>query len=173
MMFYTYPAGVAVVDLLAGPSPTGTSLYYTTYGGGGQVRRIDYAVTPPPAATFTTVPPCRLIDTRGSAGPTGAPALAANGTRVFPIAGGCGVPSGAVAVAANVTVTGSTVAGSVRIGPAGTTPSLDTVPFHAGQTRANNEVLGLFGTPAGSVTVLSTNASGTVHLIVDVTGYWE
>jgi len=162
-----------VVDLLVGPSPTGTSLYYTTYGGGGQVRRIDYAVTPPPAATFTTLPPCRLIDTRGSAGPAGGPALAANGTRDFPIAGACGVPSGAAAVAANVTVTGSAVAGALRIGPAGTTPSLDTVTFGAGITRANNAALGLFGTPAGSVTVFSNFASGTVHLIVDVTGYWE
>ncbi len=162
-----------VVDLLFGPSQTGTSLYYTTYAAGGQVRRIDYAVTLPPAATLTTLPPCRAIDTRGAVGPAGAPALAANGTRTFPITGTCGVPSGAVAVAANVTVTGSTAAGSVRVGPAGTTPSLDTLPFRAGQTRADNLVMGLFGTPAGSVTVGSTIPSGTVHLVVDVTGYWQ
>jgi hypothetical protein len=45
--------------------------------------------------------------------------------------------------------------------------------FRAGQTRADNAVIGLFGTPAGSVTVGSTIPSGTVHLIVDVTGYWQ
>jgi hypothetical protein len=78
-----------------------------------------------------------------------------------------------VAVAANVTVTGSSAAGAVRIGPAGTTPSLDTLPFRAGVTRADNAVLGLFGTPTGSVTVVSGFASGTAHLIVDVTGYWQ
>ena len=137
------------------------------------MRRIDYAVTLPPAATLRTLPPCRVIDTRGPAGVTGGPALAANGSRVFPLIGACGVPSGAVAVAANVTVTGSSAAGSVRIGPAGTTPSLDTVSFRAGQTRANNARLGLFGTPTGSVTVVSTIPSGTVQLIVDVTGYWQ
>lgn len=61
----------------------------------------------------------------------------------------------------------------MRIGPAGTTPSLDTLPFHAGGTRADNAVLGLFGTPAGSVTVVSAFASGAVHLVIDVTGYWQ
>ena len=61
----------------------------------------------------------------------------------------------------------------MRLGPAGTTPTLDTVSFHAGQTRANNATLGLFGTPAGTVTVVSGFASGTVHLVVDVTGYYR
>ena len=37
-----------------------------------------------------------------------------------------------------VPLTGSTAAGSVRIGPAGMTLSLDTVAFGAAQTRANN-----------------------------------
>jgi glucose/arabinose dehydrogenase len=158
-----------VVDLLFGPSATGTSLYYTTYAGGGQVRRVDYAVTLPAAATLHSVPPCRVIDTRGADGP----ALAANGTRTFLLTGRCGVPSGAAALATNVTVTGSTAAGSVRVGPAGTTPQLDTVAFRAGQTRANNAALGLFGTPAGSVTVVSTIPSGIVHVVIDVTGYWQ
>ncbi|HSB64092.1 MAG TPA: PQQ-dependent sugar dehydrogenase [Thermoanaerobaculia bacterium] len=162
----------SVVELLFGPSPTGTSLYYTTYAAGGQVRRIDFAA-PPPAATFRTLTPCRAIDTRRANGPTGGPALQANLARTFPIAGACGVPPAAVAVAANVTVTGSSAAGSLRIGPAGTTPSLDTLPFPAGSTKADNAVLGLFGTPAGSVTVVSGFASGTVHLVVDVTGYWQ
>jgi glucose/arabinose dehydrogenase len=167
--FATGLGASTLVDLLIGPSPTGTSLYYTTYAGGGQVRRIDYAVTPPPAATLHSLAPCRVVDTRGA----DAPALAAGGTRTFVMTGRCGVPSGAVALAANVTVTGSTAAGSVRIGPAGTTPSLDTNSFRAGQTRANNAVLGLFGTPAGSITATTTIPSGTVHLIVDVTGYWQ
>jgi glucose/arabinose dehydrogenase len=158
-----------VVDLQFGPSAKGTSLYYTTYASGGQVRRIDYAVTLPPAATLHALTPCRALDTRGNDGP----ALAPGGTRTFAVMGRCGVPSGAVAVAANVTVTGSTAAGSVRLGPAGTTPSLDTVAFRAGQTRANNAALGLFGTPAGSITVTTTIPSGTVQVIVDVTGYWQ
>ena len=161
--------GSSLVDLQFGPSATGTSLYYTTYAGGGQVRRIDYAVTLPPGATLHALTPCRALDTRGADGP----ALASNGSRAFVLMGRCGVPSGAVAVAANVTVTGSTAPGAVRLGPAGTTPSLDTLLFRAGQTRADNVRLGLFGTPTGSITVVSNIPSGTVHLIVDVTGYWQ
>lgn len=34
--------GSSAVSLVFGPSATGQSLYYTTYAGGGQVRRIDY-----------------------------------------------------------------------------------------------------------------------------------
>ncbi len=144
-----------LVELAFGPSPVGTSLYYTTYASGGQVRRIDGPYMSS-ATMFTPVTPCRVVDTRGPAGPTGGPALQANGSRDFPLTGApCGVPADAVAVAANVTVTGATTAGSVRIGRAGTTPTLDTVSFVAGQTRANNATLGLFGSPAGSVTALS------------------
>ena len=163
----------SLVELAFGPSPVGTSLYYTTYAAGGQVRRIDGPPLPA-AASFTTITPCRIVDTRAANGPLGGPALAVNGSRDFPLTGApCGVPADAVAVAANVTVTGATSAGNVRLGPAGATPTLGTVSFGAGQTRANNATLGLFGTPAGTVTAASGFASGSAHLIIDVTGYYR
>jgi hypothetical protein len=162
-----------LVELAFGPSPVGTSLYYTTYAAGGQVRRID-APRSSAATSFTTIAPCRVVDTRGATGPTGGPALAANSSRDFPLTGApCGVPADAIAVAANVTVTGATVAGSVRVGPAGTTPTLDTIVFRTGQTRANNASLALFGVPTGTVTAASGFATGSVHLIIDVTGYYR
>jgi hypothetical protein len=167
-------AGASVlVHLEFGPSAAGQSLYYTTYAGGGQVRRVDPPPPPPPAATMTTVTPCRALDTRGSAGPWGAPALQPNASRDFALAGRCGIPISATAVAANVTVTNATATGSLRISLAGTTPTLETIDFRPGQTRANNTVLGLFGTPAGTVTVTSGFATGSVDLVIDVTGYWH
>ena len=55
---------------------------------------------PPPAAVeLYTLSPCRLVDTRAAQ----APALAASERRVFPVAGVCGVPPTATAVAVNVT----------------------------------------------------------------------
>lgn len=171
--FATGLGSSTVVELAFGPSPVGTSLYYTTYTAGGQVHRID-APRSSAATTFTTITPCRLVDTRNTNGPLGGPALAANSSRDFFFTGApCGVPADAVAVAANVTVTGTTTAGGVRLGPAGTTPTLDTVSFAAGQTRANNATLALFGAPAGTVTVVSGFASGSVHLIIDVTGFYR
>jgi hypothetical protein len=171
--FATGLGSSTLVELAFGPSPVGTSLYYTTYALGGQVRRIDGSSVSATTA-FTPVAPCRVVDTRGSAGPTGGPALQANESRDFPLTGPpCGVPADAVAVAANVTVTGATTAGSVRVCQAGTTPTLDTVSFGAGQTRANNATLGLFGSPAGSVTALSGFAAGSAHLVIDVTGFYR
>jgi len=171
--FATGLGASTVVELAFGPSPVGTSLYYTTYAAGGQVRRID-APRSSAGTSFTTIAPCRVVDTRGPTGPTGGPALVANSSRDFPLTGApCGIPANAVAVAANVAVTGGTTAGSVRLGPAGTTPTLDTVLFGAGQTRANNATLGLFGAPAGTVTAVSAFGSGSVHLIIDVTGYYR
>jgi Glucose / Sorbosone dehydrogenase len=45
--------------------------------------------------------------------------------------------------------------------------------FRPGVTRANNAILGLFGTPAGNVTVASGFAAGTADLVIDVTGWWR
>jgi hypothetical protein len=65
---------------------------------------------------FYTLPPCRVVDTRFADGP----ALAANTTRTFAVAGPlCGVPGTAKAVAVNVTVTGETHAGSLSLYAAG------------------------------------------------------
>jgi hypothetical protein len=137
------------------------------------VRRVDPPPPPQFASTLTTVTPCRVLDTRDAAGPWGGPSLQPGASRDFTLGGRCGIPTDAIAMAANVTITGTTSTGSVRIGLAGTTPSLDTISFRAGQTRANNAILGLFGTPAGDVTVASGFAAGTADLVIDVTGWWR
>ncbi|HEX5856030.1 MAG TPA: PQQ-dependent sugar dehydrogenase [Thermoanaerobaculia bacterium] len=166
--------GVGVlVHLAFGPSAAGQSLYYTTYGAGGQVHRIDGPAPAPLASTFTPLPPCRVLDTRDPAGPLGGPSLQPGASRTFALAGRCGIPLDATAVAANVTVTNLTTDGSLRIGPAGTASALDTLDFRTGVTRANNSILGLFGLPAGSVTVSSGFASGTADVVIDVNGWWR
>jgi hypothetical protein len=42
-----------------------------------------------------------------------------------------------------------------------------------GQGAWDNAILGLFGTPAGNVTVASSFAVGTADLVIDVTGWWR
>jgi hypothetical protein len=44
------------------------------------------------ALEFSTLTPCRLLDTRDAAGTFGGPALAAGADRVFPLFGRCGMP---------------------------------------------------------------------------------
>jgi uncharacterized repeat protein (TIGR01451 family) len=124
------------------------------------------------AMSFYTLSPCRLVDTRNPAGNRGGPALAAGAARTFPIAGACSVPSTAWAVSVNVTVTQPTTVGNVRLFP-GSTPSplASNLNYAAGATRANNAIAALGN--AGDLTALSSQASGSVHLILDVNGYFE
>jgi uncharacterized repeat protein (TIGR01451 family) len=122
--------------------------------------------------SFHPVAPCRVVDTRDAAGSRGGPALAAGAARTFPISGTCGVPSTAWAVSLNVAVTQPTAAGNVRLFPGGTpAPLASTLNYRAGITRANNATAAL-GT-AGDLTALASQASGSVHLILDVNGYFE
>jgi hypothetical protein len=121
---------------------------------------------------FSTVIPCRLLDTRSSS------PLDGGSTYEVDITGFCGVPSTARAVSANITVVGATAGGFMAFWPAQTTfPGTTTISFGAGQIRANNAILvlapGFFGA-AGAVWVEpNLGASGTVQLIIDVSGYFE
>ena len=130
------------------------------------------ACFPPAGTSFFSLTPCRVVDTRDPAGPYGGPALAANVDRTFVISGQCGVPVGARAAAFNLAVTLSTAGGDLRVFPAGAgLPLVSALNWNAGQTRANNAVI-QFG-PSGDVTVHPDQPSGTVHLIVDVSGYFQ
>ncbi len=161
--------GLSSRDQLGRPEPTNAPEALR------QVVRYYRDVLNPTAAPVPTsyypVTPCRLVDTRGPAGPLGAPALAAFSQRAFTLTGACGVPAGAVALSANVTVTQTGGAGSLRFYPGDSVPSsATTISFGAGATRANNAHLKLAAD--GSVGVAS-DAPGTVHVIVDVSGYYR
>jgi hypothetical protein len=158
-----------VVHLTFGPHGNSQALYYTTFAGGGQVRRI---VGPAGPLDYHTVTPCRLADTRNPPGPLGGPALGAGQTRAFPVAGHCGVPPTARAVAVNVTVTGATAGGHLILFPGGATqPIASTINFAAGQTRANNASIELGA--AGDLAVFCGIGAGSAHVILDVFGYFE
>jgi hypothetical protein len=121
---------------------------------------------------YFSVTPCRVLDTRSPSGDYGGPALAAGQSRAFTLAGRCGVPASATAVAVNLTVTQATSQGNLRLYPAGgPAPSTSTLNYAAGQTRANNAVVGL--SPGGALAIRCNQGSGTAHAILDVTGYFE
>ena len=135
-------------------------------------KALCHSAFPTRATSFHTVTPCRLVDTRNAAGPTGGPALAAGAVRELPVAGACGVPASAVAVAVNLTVVTPSTAGFLEVLPAGARPSGTSIlNFKAGRTRANNALLPLG--LSGAVTVRCAIPSGTAHFVLDVTGYFE
>jgi streptogramin lyase len=136
--------------------------------------RITRFTPPPPAAAarFYALTPCRLVDTRNPTAGNGGPALRAGLDRLFTLAGTCGIPSSARALAINATVTGGTASGHLTAYPAGTIlPLASLINYGAGQTRANNGVLALGA--GGTVEVHCGQTSGTVQFILDVNGYFQ
>jgi len=121
---------------------------------------------------FFSITPCRVADTRNLNGPYGGPALPAGADRSFVIAGQCGIPTDARAVAFNFAVTQPTASGDLQVFPAGTpVPTPATVYYSAQQTRAKNAILGLG--LAGDIGAHVDQPAGTVHLVIDVTGYFR
>jgi hypothetical protein len=119
---------------------------------------------------FYTLPPCRLIDTRGTAGALGGPSLQPNAQRTFAVTGVCGVPVTARVLSVNVTVTQPGAAGDLRLFPAGTAvPGTSQVVFATGQARADSAML-LLGA-AGFTVQLDSGARA--DFILDVNGYYQ
>jgi hypothetical protein len=119
---------------------------------------------------FYTVTPCRALDTRV----TGTP-LDTNSPSTFAIAGRCGVPANATAVAFNVTAVSATAAVGLQVypgdQPAPGTNVVSANPGHA--VRAAAAVVALAANGAGSVGVLpSFQSPGRVDLLLDVSGYF-
>jgi hypothetical protein len=72
----------------------------------------------------------------------------------------------------NLTVTQPTAGGNLRLYPAGqAAPPTSTLNYAAGQTRANNAVVGLGS--SGALAVRCSQVEGTTHAVLDVTGYFE
>jgi hypothetical protein len=139
---------------------------------GGWLDPAFFYSPPPSGSGFYTLAPCRLLDTRRAAGPTGGPALAGRGTRTVAIAGGCGIPPGARAVAANVTVVPAG-GGFLSLFPGNAFPlGTSSVNFVAGLVRANNAILQLATDGTGTLGVHNASA-GANHVIVDVYGYFD
>jgi len=120
---------------------------------------------------FYTVTPCRVADTRGPEGPLGGPALVAGADRMFSIGGQCGIPVDAKAVAFNFVITQPTSGGDLQVAPVGGLPVPPTLWYSAGQTRAKNSVLAL--SSAGDIVTRLDQASGSAHLVIDVSGYFR
>ena len=119
---------------------------------------------------YHTLTPCRLFDSRQ---PQDGPAVVSGATVSLQPLGACGIPATARALSLNLTVTGATGGGHVILFPGGTAvPGTSTINFTAGATRANNAVLSLGGDGTLAVKPF-VSGNGTVHVILDVAGYFQ
>jgi len=129
--------------------------------------------TPSEAAIrYYTVSPCRLVDTRDAA--LGGPTPLSGGTpRTFTVGGRCGTSPTASGLILNITVTQPNAAGFLTVYPGGTAvPATSNVNFRSGVTRANSAMARVGAGGALSV-VAGMPAGTTVHVIIDVSGYFD
>ena len=99
--------------------------------------------------------------------------MSANVSRSFTMTGRCGIPTSADAVSLVVTAVLPSAAGGLRVYPAGTPlPNTTSLMYQASKTRANN---GGFGLGSGGALAVHVDqpAGATLHLVLDVTGYYE
>lgn len=133
----------------------------------------EFSACEPVGLRFFTVEPCRVLDTRDPDGAYGGPAVPALGRRDFAVAGRCSIPATARSVSVNVTVTQPAASGHLTIHSSDTGPPLtSTINFGTGQTRANNAILRLSTDGSGAIAI-ENGSPGTVHVILDATGYFE
>lgn len=126
---------------------------------------------------YYRVTPCRVADTRGNGftGAYGPPTMAGGASRVFTVAGQCGIPVSAAAVTFNFAVWNTTSYGNLKVYPTGGTVSVvSTLNWNPGVLALANAAVVPLGTggSSGQITVVN-EASGTVDLFFDVTGYFQ
>ncbi|HSL34496.1 MAG TPA: hypothetical protein VK871_12645 [Candidatus Limnocylindrales bacterium] len=123
-------------------------------------------------ATYATLAPVRVLDTRPvfNIGLTGA--FQPNVPRTLSIADANGIPADATAITGNLTVTGQTRAGYLSITPdPDPTPATSTLNFPLGDTRANGVSVPL--NAEGDLSIVYKASGGSTHVILDVTGYYR
>lgn len=169
----TAGAGTRSITFSAGPSgPVHLGVTVQNGNGCGSTGMKDVTVPTVCPAVFFTLPPCRVVDTRLPVDPWGGPALAASTERVFTFVGRCNIPPTARSVALSIAATQSSAGGDLSLFPGGVTrPLVSAVNYAAGQTRSSNAIVALSG--AGALAVYCNQGSGTVHVILDVSGYFE
>jgi hypothetical protein len=123
---------------------------------------------------FYALTPCRVVDTRfGNGG-----IIASSIERRFLFRTVCGVPSAAAAVTVNATVVGPTAPGFLSLWPAGLSfPGVASLNFNAGEPALGNGAIVPLGSVAAGQPDMSTiygvgGGPATLHLVIDVTGYF-
>jgi hypothetical protein len=120
-------------------------------------------------ATYHAITPTRVLDTRNGTGGLSGP-FTNHVARTFTVGG---VPSGAIAVTGNLTVTGQTSSGYLFIGPVATNnPGSSTLNFPVGDDRANAVTVALGAGGSLSITFVAPSNGPTAQAIFDVTGYF-
>src|ERR1017187_2186344 len=123
---------------------------------------------------FVSIVPCRLVDTRGFTGESGAfgpPAMNASETRTIPVLSNtrCNIPSTAQAYSLNFTVVPTGSLSFLTAWPTGNPPSpmVSILNDFLGTVLANAAVV-----PAGNSGSIDVYVTNTTQVIIDINGYY-
>ena len=148
----------------------------TNVSGTGAASSPTAPVTPVPSgATYFAVTPNRLVDTRSHLGLSSILKAGVAGT--FQVTGRStdpelNVPTGAIAVTGNLTVTDQSAPGYLALTTVATrSPRTSTLNFPLGDSRANGVTIPL-GTGGTLGITYMAKAGATTDVVFDVTGYF-
>jgi uncharacterized repeat protein (TIGR01451 family) len=128
------------------------------------------AATDPNGLAFYPLAPCRVVDTRGTAGPLSGPSIASGQSRTFPLpsATACNIPVTARAYSLNVTVVPSGALGYLTAWPTGQSqPGTTTLSATTGVVTGNAALVA-----AGTSGSIDLFASNTTDVVIDINGYF-
>jgi hypothetical protein len=119
--------------------------------------------------SYYPLAPCRVADTRASAGTLGGPYMGTGQTRAFPVRSStCNVPATAQAYSLNFTAIPHGGLGFISAwGTGGAQPLVSTLNAPTGQVTANAAIV-----PAGTTGQINVYASGDTDLVIDINGYF-
>ena len=169
-----FPAGdIRANNFIVPVAPDGTIAadFASPFGGSTDlVIDISGYFTTSGGVQYHTLNPARILDSRVN---QGLDYFDAATPQTLAVSGQGGVPTGAVAVAANLTVTEQTWLGFAAVGP---TISTDTpfsnLNFPLGENRANGVLVPLASNGSLQI-VYGAPVGNTTALILDVTGYYK
>jgi hypothetical protein len=167
-----FSAGETVPNLTTVPLSSGGAIdLFNASGSVNAIVDVSGYYGPGTGQGFTSLTPSRICDTRsGNATPCAGQTLGAGSVLKVQVTGEGGVPSGASAVVANVTVTGGTATSFLTAYPDGSVkPNASNLNFAAGETVPNRVIIPL--SSGGALDLF--NAAGSVNAIVDVDGYFS
>ncbi|MFC1417876.1 right-handed parallel beta-helix repeat-containing protein [Streptacidiphilus cavernicola] len=131
-------------------------------------------------AAYAPLSPKRVLDTRSAVGVHTTTPVAPGGAVTIDLRGAKQIPAGAEGVALNVTVTGGSASGTLKVTPThpfdggGYSTTIAKVAVSNLTWTKGQSVANLVTVPAGADTVTFTNvSSGTVHVVADLEGYFS
>ncbi len=166
-------AGLVVANAAIVPAGTGGAVSVYVTNATDVILDINgYFDSPGSAATsysFYPATPCRVADTRWTAGQFGGPSFASGQTRDFPIpVSPCAVPAAAKAYSLNVTVVPAGYLGYLTTWPTGEAqPNVSTLNSWTGKVVANAALV-----PAGTNESISVFVQDPTDVILDINGYF-